>query len=217
MTEETGRTLADEARAEPHRAAILAALEAAPEGLGADDLARSTALHPNTIRWHLGHLADAGLVRSRRVHTGRRGRPRLVFEATGVPAPAADGYRTLATLLASALEVADPAAAQAEATGREWGRQLVGLESQARREGALDRVVALLEGHGFEPTRTADAIEMRHCPFADVVDAHGTTVCTLHAGLIGGALEALGADQRLEALVPWERPGVCVARLSSAA
>ena len=217
MDGDGGRTLAEDARAEPHRAALLAVLEGAPDGLGADDLASRTGLHPNTVRWHLGHLADAGLVRSRRMLTGRRGRPRLVFEATGDSAPATDPYRVLATMLADALEGVDPAATQVATTGRDWGRQLVAQDARAPSGAAVDRVVALLDGHGFAPRRTHGGIEMRRCPFADVVDAHGSTVCALHAGLIDGALEELDADERLEALVPWARPGICVARLVSVA
>ena len=58
---------------------------------------------------------------------------------------------------------------------------------------------------------------MAHCPFHDLVEAHGDVVCTVHEGLIEGALDALGGSVRLRELVPYERPGVCVARLDAAA
>ncbi len=47
------------------REAILEALAAAPGGLDTHALAAAVDLHPNTIRWHLGVLADAGLVAQR--------------------------------------------------------------------------------------------------------------------------------------------------------
>ena len=46
------------------RDGILAALEAAPGGLDTNRLAEAVGLHPNTVRWHLGVLTDAGLVHS---------------------------------------------------------------------------------------------------------------------------------------------------------
>ena len=52
------------ALAEPSRARILETLAAAGEPLDAAELAERVGLHPNTVRWHLGVLADAGFVTS---------------------------------------------------------------------------------------------------------------------------------------------------------
>jgi predicted ArsR family transcriptional regulator len=76
-------TAADTARhralAEPKRAGIVAELEQAPDGLGASELGRRLGLHENTVRWHLGILMDAGLVRSGREPRETPGRPRILY------------------------------------------------------------------------------------------------------------------------------------------
>lgn len=211
--------LASHAMSEPQRAQILEALRGASEGLGVADLARRAELHPNTVRWHLGHLADAGLVRARRLHTGRRGRPRLAYEATAGPVEPTSGHRFLSAMLATALEASPNGVALADEAGAVWGRHLVAGGEDTSGSGpssALDHVVGLLDEHGFEPKVVARTIEMHRCPFVELVEAHGEVVCTLHRGLIAGALEALGAELSIAALEPWARPGVCRARLVAA-
>jgi predicted ArsR family transcriptional regulator len=201
---------------EPHRDQILAVLRDAPAGLNVEQLAGRVALHPNTIRWHLGRLADAGLVRSRPAHHGRPGRPRIVYEATGEAPEAVESYRFLAEVLASALAGSGEGAAAAEAAGRAWGGYLVERPPPGVRlspEETSGRIVELLAGHGFEPTRADDLIEMRACPFRELVDAYGDVVCGLHRGLLTGALDALDAGVVLTALEPYPVPGLCRARL----
>lgn len=212
------RSLADHVGEHPQRAQILAALRAAPDGLGVADLAAVVGLHPNTVRWHLGSLSDAGLVRSHAAHRGRPGRPSIVYAAaTGTSGR--DGYRFLAELLASALTGSETGRADARKAGCAWGRHLVQAPPFARTPAgeATDRIRELLDDHGFLPEVVAAGIEMAHCPFRDLVEAHGDVVCTVHEGLIEGALDALGGSVRLRELVAYERPGVCVARLETAA
>lgn len=216
MTDSVESGLVTRTLAEPHRAAILEALREAPSGLDVPEVARRFALHPNTIRWHLGHLADAGLVRSRRVHSGRPGRPRLVFEAVAEEGAGTEGFRFLATMLAGALADTPGGAGAAERTGESWGRHLVDRPAPTERiSGAVaaDRVVALLAQHGFAPRLVGSTIEMHHCPFAELVEPYGEIVCTVHRGLIRGALDELGGVVDLKALEPWARPGVCTAAL----
>lgn len=201
---------------EPHRAQILAALRDALEGLDVEQLGRRVSLHPNTIRWHLGRLADAGLVRSRPAHHGRPGRPRILYEATGDSVEADESYRLLAEVLASALAGSEQGVASAEAAGRSWGGYLVERPQPAVRlepEVAADRVVRMLAEHGFEPVRASAVIEMHRCPFHELVDAYGDVVCGLHRGLLAGALDTLDAGLRLDALEPYPVPGICLARL----
>lgn len=203
---------------EPHRDQILAVLREAPEGLDVEQLAGRVSLHPNTIRWHLGRLADAGLVRSRPVHHGRPGRPRILYEATGDPVEADESYRLLAEVLASALTGSERGTASAEAAGRTWGGYLVERPQPAVRldpEEAADRVVRMLAEHGFEPQRASAVIEMHHCPFHELVDAYGDVVCGLHRGLLAGALDTLDAGLRLDELEPYPVPGICRARLGA--
>ncbi len=55
---------------------------------------------------------------------------------------------------------------------------------------------------------------MHRCPFSDLAKRYPRVVCALHAGLISGALEEIGAPVHLEELEPWATPSSCLARLS---
>lgn len=176
-------------------------------------------LHPNTIRWHLGRLADIGLVRSTPAHRGRPGRPRIVYSATSGAAPAGESYRFLAELLASALARSTEGERTVEQAGRAWGGYLVDRPPPSVRlttDEAMGRIVDLLAAHGFAPRRVGDAIEMRRCPFQELVEAYGDVVCGLHRGLLAGALDALGADVHLATLEPYPEPGLCRATVRTA-
>jgi predicted ArsR family transcriptional regulator len=72
-------TLRHRALADATRAAIVTELEEAPKGLGASELARRLGLHENTIRWHLGVLMDAELVRSDPEPRETPGRRRILY------------------------------------------------------------------------------------------------------------------------------------------
>ncbi|MGL6278737.1 MAG: helix-turn-helix transcriptional regulator [Gaiella sp.] len=203
---------------EPRRARILATLRAAPAGLDVAQLATEIELHPNTIRWHLGHLTDAGLVRSSALHLGRPGRPRIVFVATtGTVAPA-ESYRFLAEMLASTIAAAPDGPEQAERAGRSWGRYLLERPPPGARltaDEVGERLVELLDAHGFAPRREAGTIEMHRCPFHELVDTYGDVVCGLHRGLLAGALDELDAGIGLVEFAPYPEPTFCRARLSS--
>ena len=54
---------------------------------------------------------------------------------------------------------------------------------------------------------------MRRCPFRELAERYPRVVCSLHAGIIDGALEELDAPVELERLEPWVTPTTCVARL----
>lgn len=68
------------------RRRILAELEAAGAALDASEIAGRVGLHPNTVRWHLAVLADAGLVGSRPARRATPGRPRIVYELDEIAA-----------------------------------------------------------------------------------------------------------------------------------
>jgi predicted ArsR family transcriptional regulator len=85
---------------ERQREMIVDALRDAHDGLDTNQLAGTLALHPNTIRWHLGLLTDAGLVEAIPERRRGRGRPSIVHHLTsdGI-ARGRDDYRLLATML----------------------------------------------------------------------------------------------------------------------
>jgi len=103
MIEPTSQIAVHRALADEHRTAILDALEEASP-LDVRELGARVSLHPNTVRWHLGILADAGLVSSTAEPRRTPGRPRIVYSPTRAPRAAArDEYRLLATILAGSI------------------------------------------------------------------------------------------------------------------
>jgi predicted ArsR family transcriptional regulator len=147
-----------------------------------------------------------------------------VVEPGGVAGVTADlGYRSLALVLAGsvAASAAHPAAA-AEEAGVGWGRSLIarpaGEEGPVDADEAIGRVTALLEEFGFEPERHGRAdgeveVRLHRCPFEQVAVAEPEVVCSVHRGLIRGALDALGATVEVRELLPFVTPDLCVAEL----
>lgn len=194
---------------ERQRDAIIEALRKTPEGLDTNVIAERVGLHPNTIRWHLGRLADDGLVRSAPVRRQARGRPSVVHRLTpeGV-AVGRDDYRLLATMLSSAVASHPDGPRHAYATGFEWGRHLSAAEPGAD-------VASLLDREGFAAEQTDGSIQMRRCPFYALAETDPKVVCTLHHGIIDGALAEMGSQRRVERLDPFVEPTLCIAHLSA--
>jgi predicted ArsR family transcriptional regulator len=203
---------------------IVDVLRAADGPLDAAELAEQVGLHANTVRSHLRVLAEAGLVAARAEQRTRPGRPRLVFAATpeGTSAPAEPaGYRLLAEILASHLAASgEDSAERAEEAGRAWGRYLVDRRpphASATSEEDVASIVRLLDEFGFEPrlepAEHGHTLLMQHCPFGEVADSYRKIVCSVHLGLIQGALDELGARVEADALTPFVKPGVCSAHL----
>jgi predicted ArsR family transcriptional regulator len=209
-------TTVHRALADPRRADLVAALEDAVEALDASELGRRVGLHANTVRWHLGILEDAGIVRSHAEHRATPGRPRRVWErAPGAGAGAVDEHRALAEALVSVVAGLPGAADAAETAGRAWGARL------ARRAGSastptgepVEELVRVLDERGFEPHVEGHEITMRRCPFVDLARESPAIVCGVHRGLVAGVLAESGSTLELDELQVFPRPGVCVLRL----
>jgi predicted ArsR family transcriptional regulator len=206
------RALGDE-----RRARIVEELRTARDGLDADELARRLRLHPNTIRFHLGVLGDAGLVTSRPAEREAPGRPRILY--TLHPEGAAvdrDEYRLLAAILAGTVARDEAGPTRAEDAGRAWGRYLVPTPPPLARptdEEATREVVQLLDEQGFAPEAGEGEIRMRRCPFHELAEAQPGIVCAVHQGLISGALDELGSELEVDRLEIFVRPDLCIARL----
>ena len=208
---------------DPSRVRILAALRSVQSPLDASQLSEQVGLHANTVRSHLHVLAEAHLVSARPEERHQRGRPRVVYTATaeGATAEQSAGYRLLAEILASHLASSGPSElGQAEQAGRAWGRHAVGERALFEPAPAADpvtSVVGLLEELGFaprvEPAEQGANVRMEHCPFGDMADSYRRIVCTVHLGMMQGALAELGAGFEADSLEPFAEPGVCVAHL----
>ncbi|HET7043914.1 MAG TPA: helix-turn-helix domain-containing protein [Gaiellaceae bacterium] len=212
------------ALADPSRARILA--ELADDGpLDTRELARRVGLHANTVRVHLGALADAGLVAAETVAPRGRGRPRLAYRATGdAPDEGGRRYRLLAEILTTLVaRFGGEATEQLVEIGEAWGQHLVDspppLSTLSESE-AVERLIALLADVGFEPElepgKRTGKILMRPCPFLELAKRHQEVVCPIHLGLMRGALAGAGATTQATKLEPFVRPDLCVAHLAGA-
>jgi predicted ArsR family transcriptional regulator len=211
-----------QALAQVSRLRLLDILRATPSGLSAPDAAAQISLHVATVRTHLETLVAAGLATRATEATGARGRPRVVYAAThDSQGLVGNGYRLLAELLVSLIEnsVRSPAQ-QAETAGAAWGRSLIERPrplARLPRMEALQRVHHLLDELGFEPviTNTSGGTEImcHRCPFRDVAGDHQSVVCSVHLGLIKGALEELGVPTDTTTIEPFVTPTLCVAHL----
>jgi predicted ArsR family transcriptional regulator len=206
------------------RRQLLAALRSSGEGSSGEAtdvaaLAATVGLHVTTVRFHLDVLERAGLVRHLSERTNRPGRPRQLYVA--VPEPAADeGPIQLAAALAGVL-AGEPETGQrwAERAGRQWAEQQLSedpLPEQPSWEQGTRQVAELFDRLGFAP-RLVDDDRWRHfhmagCPFRALARDYTSIVCTVHQGLLRGALGRLGVPSAEQAkLRPFVRPELCIA------
>jgi predicted ArsR family transcriptional regulator len=211
------------ALADPSRARILDEL-AAGELLDTRELAARVGLHVNTVRVHLGVLADAGLVAAETLPPQGRGRPRLAYRSVGeTPGEGGRRYRLLAEILTTLVaRYGGEATAQLEEIGEAWGRHLVDSpppSAELSDAEAVEGLLALLAEVGFQPeleTGRRRRILMRPCPFLELARRHQEVVCPIHLGLMRGALGELGAMTRATRLEPFVRDDLCVAHLAGA-
>jgi predicted ArsR family transcriptional regulator len=210
----TGPTTPHRALAHRSRVHLLDLLRDAPDGLDVTELAQRSSLHPNTVRAHLDKLVDAGLVAGETVRRGTRGRPSVRYRAT--PLPDEDGYRLLATMLASALSSGthDGPSPAVEAAGRRWGHHLVASRPAAERAGAEaapQAVRELFAKLGFGPVADGGQLVLHDCPYRALARQHPDVVCGLHLGILRGALDEHGGSGGDAWLDPFVTPTRCVA------
>jgi predicted ArsR family transcriptional regulator len=188
------------------------------------ELAGRLDLHINTVRAHLTVLVEGGLVASSPEERDRPGRPRLLYRATDAARErgGAGGYRFLAEVLTRHLAAtADDPAGVAEQAGTAWGRFLVDTPppfTSVERQAAIERVTELLDTLGFAPELDDEnpddpRILLRRCPFIQVAREHPDVVCSIHLGIVRGALEELGVDVEVRDLIPFAEPDLCVSHL----
>jgi predicted ArsR family transcriptional regulator len=216
-------TVLHRALSDPSRVQILEAVQEAEAPLDARELGTRVGLHVNTVRSHLHVLAEAGLVSARREGRTRPGRPRVLYEAAAVPLEtrALASHRLLAQVLASHLAGSEPdPSAGAERAGRTWGAHLVGKPppfASISKEETIDEVVHLHERFGFGPelrrAKSGQEIVLKRCPFQELATTYPAVICSVHLGLIRGALAKLetGVEARFE---PFAEPGACVAHVT---
>ena len=212
---------------------MLDLLRRSGEELDAAQVAAGVGRHVTTTRQHLEVLVQGGVVSRRVERRTVRGRPRILFSATSRREPD-DGDGLMAMMLATHLSQGDDPAGQAEQAGRRWGRALMERgraalagpptsENDVEKNEALDvgtatdRIVALFDEIGFDPVArasgTGTVIDLNRCPFEHLAQAHPEIACSVHLGLMRGALETLGAPVRAHRLEPFVTPTLCRAHL----
>jgi predicted ArsR family transcriptional regulator len=206
------------------RAHVFDLLRAAGSPAGVQEIADRAGLHPNTARFHLDALVDAGLAARAPKKRTAPGRPSMAYRAVEGGGPAGRRrYRLLAEMLTSLIAgvMPKPGEAAAEA-GREWGRYLTKQPPPYQRLGAgeaVERLTATLEEIGFAPEavagRTRYQLRLRRCPFREVAENHQDVVCQLHLGLMQGALAQMRAPVNADRLEPFAEPSLCIAYLAT--
>ncbi|MFC8504356.1 helix-turn-helix transcriptional regulator [Pedococcus sp. NPDC057267] len=210
------------AGAAPSRAeaAVLDLLTAHPEPVTAAALAQSSGQHTNTVREHLDALVEAGLATRERADSAGRGRPAWLYTATEVQQPVVREYAGLATALAMQLaRTSDHPRDDAVEAGRAWGQQLaVERTAPSSAAGARREVVDLLTGLGFDPTADSRvlAVRLRQCPLIAAAREEPEVVCSVHLGIVRGALETWHTRSDETSLVPFAEPGACLLHLTGA-
>jgi predicted ArsR family transcriptional regulator len=206
------------------RAHVLDLLRAAGSPAGVRDIAEQAGLHPNTARFHLDALVDAGLAARAPKERTTPGRPSMAYRAVAGGEPVGRRrYRLLAEMLTSLIAgmLPKPGEAAGEA-GREWGRYLTEPPPPYQRLDAgeaVERLTATMAEIGFAPEAVTDGtqyqLRLRQCPFREVAENHQDVVCQLHLGLMQGALAQMRAPVTADRLQPFAEPSLCIAYLAT--
>lgn len=213
------------------RVKLLHAVQRVP-GRRLPDLAEEAGIHVNTAREHLLVLEEEGLIVSRPVSTGVRGRPPMVFDPVRQPRAniRADRRAAAARMHGDLLRRVDPGFGPSS-----------GLEGEARHQ--VDALYAHLEDAGLEPELESNvggantgggggdgaggsstgssgaddsiAIELHPCAYRAMIDEHGTIVCSVHARLVQDQLAQVPGPLKLRKLEPFVTPHSCRLTLGS--
>ena len=198
-----------------------------------DEAAEALGVPRSVAAFHLDKLVEAGVVDVMFERTTGRtgpgaGRPAKLYKrgttelAASVPERRYDlAGSLLATAIAGAERTGAPIAECLSASARAAGR-VIGEEAAAatgplpRRSDRRDAVLEILGQHGYEPTLLKRSeIALLNCPFHRLAEEHRSLVCGMNLEFLGGLLEGIGTNDRLDArLVP--EPGYCCVRIKAA-
>ncbi|MCV7258094.1 transcriptional regulator [Mycobacterium shimoidei] len=173
-------------------------------------------LHPNTVRFHLDRLVNAGQVEQVAADHKRPGRPPLMFRATArMDRDGPRSYQVLAEILSLAFAAESDPGTKALAAGRAWGRQLQSPTGKVGVKKSVEHLLEVLDELGFAPERRGQhRVGLRHCPFLELAEARTAVVCPIHLGLMQGALEAWNAPVTVDRLDAFAEPDLCLAHLT---
>lgn len=194
---------------------VLSVLREADEAMSIAVIAERLDVHPNTVRFHLDALLEAGQVERAVVRPAKPGRPPQLFVATKGMDPAGPrAYRLLAEALVDSVARSGDPVTHASASGKVMGAQLGRPRHAAAQHEPVGQLVELLDELGFAPEAQESRIGLRHCPFLELARVHPEVVCPVHLGLMQGAMEEWEAPVTVDKLTPFVEPDLCVAHLT---
>ncbi|MGH3280750.1 MAG: helix-turn-helix transcriptional regulator [Trebonia sp.] len=206
------------------RADVLDMLRTADGPLGVKSVAQHMGLHPNTARFHLEALVEAGLATREAEDRETPGRPRIGYRAVADGPAGRRRYRLLAEMLTTLINATMPAPGDAaEEAGREWGAYLTEQPPPYQRltaEESVAQLTAIMAELGFAARPKVDAdgryrLDLHQCPFREVAERHTDVICALHLGMMRGALARMRAPLSADQLEPFVEPSLCVAQLTA--
>lgn len=217
------------ALASPIRREVLSALTDAQVPLDASAIAERFDIHVTTARFHLEQLERAGLVRRLVQRDGNRGRPRIAFEVVSRPRDE-EAVRQLNSVLVDALaHDPDGGKDRARAAGRRWSAAYAD-ETADRAVDPAASLMRIFDQVGFEPVMEPDTpssdtpssdtgqierlLALHGCPFRDLAVEHPDVICSVHRGLMEGAIQQLGRNPGDATLRPFVEPHLCTVRLT---
>ena len=200
------------------RAEVLRVLREADDAMAVAEVADRLGVHVNTVRFHLDDLVRSGQVVSEPGRVRTAGRPPRVFRAVQRMDPSGERhYRMLSEILVAGLGEGIGSRRTAAAAGRAWGRTHASDRADLS---VTDRLVTLLADADFAPERrvTSDdstevSIGLHNCPFLELAEGRPDVVCSVHRGLMEGALEAWGSEATVESLEAFVEPDLCLTRI----
>ena len=188
------------------------------------EIAERLGVHANTVRFHLETLTANGQVEHISAERGVPGRPaRLYWPVRGMDPKGPRQYLALAEALAESLAGTPDPRQRAIEAGRVWGRrQAEGMGTgSGDSSDAVTRLRHMLDELDFTPEQPTDTgggrrrIDLRHCPFLELALERREVVCSLHLGLMRGAMEAWDSEVTVDRLDAFVEPDVCSAHLGN--
>lgn len=182
------------------RIRLLHAVQKVP-GQKLGELAAAAGIHINTAREHLHLLEEEGLVVSRPISTGVRGRPPVVFDPVQQP---------------GVNPKADRRVHESQSTGallrRLYPRSTGGPAPESESQRQVDTLLAHLDDVGLEPVLNDDGlgVTVLPCTYHDLLEEEtAAVVCSVHARLIQDQLSQVDGPLHLEKLQPFVTPHEC--------
>lgn len=213
------------ALSEPQRRAVYEAVCHEAQPVTREQVASQAAISRSLAAFHLDKLVDAGLLEvDHRPPPDRRrpkiGRPAKRYRRSGkqveltLPTRRYDlAGRVLAAALAAS-QAGEPPREAARRIAHAEGLALAGAaEMQQAATGGLDALSGAggaLRALGYAPTRDADRLLLRNCPFSAVAAAATDVTCDMNLSLLEGLLRGLELDSQVTAILQPQPGGCCV-------